>query len=100
VEWFRTRREAQIIIEAWRQHYNAVRPHSSIGYLTPFEFKQHHSLSDSHKPSHFPGINGSKNRTQVTSASVADAQVDVARIVDRKPAARIEPHGDPVSLPL
>jgi len=42
VEWFRTRREAQIIIEAWRKHYNAVRPHSSLGYLTPLEFKQHH----------------------------------------------------------
>ena len=42
VEWFRTRREAQVIIEAWRQHYNAVRPHSSLDYLTPHEFKQHH----------------------------------------------------------
>jgi len=42
LEWFRSRREAQVIIEAWRQHYNGVRPHSSIGYLTPFEFKQHH----------------------------------------------------------
>jgi putative transposase len=42
VEWFRTRREAQVIIEAWRQHYNAVRPHSSIAYLTPHEFKLQH----------------------------------------------------------
>jgi putative transposase len=42
VEWFRTRREAQVIIEMWRQHYNAVRPHSSLDYLTPHEFKQHH----------------------------------------------------------
>lgn len=42
VEWFRTRREAQIIIEAWRRHFNAVRPHSSLAYLTPHEFKLHH----------------------------------------------------------
>jgi putative transposase len=42
VEWFRTRREAQVIIEAWRRHFNAVRPHSSLAYLTPQEFKQHH----------------------------------------------------------
>jgi putative transposase len=42
VEWFRTRREAQVIIEAWRKHYNMVRPHSSLDYLTPQEFKQHH----------------------------------------------------------
>jgi putative transposase len=40
VEWFRNRREAKIIIESWRQHYNAVRPHMSLQYLTPLEFKQ------------------------------------------------------------
>ena len=39
VEWFRSRREAAAIIEAWRQHYNEVRPHSSLGYLTPNEFR-------------------------------------------------------------
>ena len=42
VEWFRTRREARIVIEAWRQHYNAVRPHSSLNYLTPLAFSQQH----------------------------------------------------------
>jgi putative transposase len=31
-EIFSTLREAQIIIESWRQHYNRVRPHSSLGY--------------------------------------------------------------------
>ena len=25
-------------IEAWRRHYNEVRPHSSLGYLTPAAF--------------------------------------------------------------
>jgi transposase InsO family protein len=30
--WFRSRREAKIIIETWRRHYNAVRPHSSLDY--------------------------------------------------------------------
>lgn len=43
VAGFRTRREAQVIIEVWRRHFNAVRPHSSLDYLTPAEFKQHHS---------------------------------------------------------
>ena len=28
----------QIMLEAWRQDYNAVRPHSSLGYLTPQEY--------------------------------------------------------------
>jgi hypothetical protein len=31
-------RPGQVVIEAWRKHFNEVRPHSSIGYLTPAEF--------------------------------------------------------------
>jgi putative transposase len=42
IEWFRSRDEARVVIEAWRRHYNAVRPHSSLNYLTPVEFKQQH----------------------------------------------------------
>jgi putative transposase len=38
LEWFRSRAEAKVIIETWRQHYNEVRPHSSLDYLTPNEF--------------------------------------------------------------
>ena len=40
LEWFRSRREAAVVIEPWRNHYNEVRPHSSLQYLTPAEFKQ------------------------------------------------------------
>ena len=42
VEWFRSRAEAKVVIEAWRLHFNAIRPHSSLNYLTPLEFKQQH----------------------------------------------------------
>ena len=34
-EIFYTLREAQIIIESWRRHYNAKRPHSALGYRPP-----------------------------------------------------------------
>jgi len=34
-EIFYTLKEAQIMIEIWRQHYNKVRPHSSLGYRPP-----------------------------------------------------------------
>ena len=27
--------EAKIVIESWRRHYNAVRPHASLGYRPP-----------------------------------------------------------------
>jgi len=40
LEWFRNRVDAKIVIEGWRRHYNETRPHSSLGYLTPAEFKQ------------------------------------------------------------
>ena len=38
LEWFRSRAEAKVMIETWRRHYNEVRPHSSLGYLTPSAF--------------------------------------------------------------
>ena len=38
LEWFRSRAEAKVLIEEWRRHFNEVRPHSSLGYLTPNEF--------------------------------------------------------------
>ena len=38
LEWFRSRAEAKVIIEGWRRHFNEVRPHMSLGYLTPNEF--------------------------------------------------------------
>ena len=31
-EIFYTLNEAKIVIEAWRPHYNTVRPHSPLGY--------------------------------------------------------------------
>jgi transposase InsO family protein len=34
-EIFYTLAEAKALIENWRQHYNAIRPHSSLGYRPP-----------------------------------------------------------------
>jgi putative transposase len=34
-EIFYSLKEAQIMIEQWRRHYNEVRPHSSLGYRPP-----------------------------------------------------------------
>jgi transposase InsO family protein len=34
-EVFNTLKEAQVLIEEWRRHYNRVRPHSSLGYRPP-----------------------------------------------------------------
>jgi putative transposase len=42
LHWFRNRPDAKVSIEEWRRHYNEVRPHSSLGYLTPAAFKAKH----------------------------------------------------------
>ncbi|VEL96786.1 putative transposase [Alteromonas sp. 76-1] len=36
--WFRTLDEARYEIDLWREHYNHVRPHSSLNYMSPVEF--------------------------------------------------------------
>jgi putative transposase len=38
VEEFGSLLEAQVLAKEWRQQYNHVRPHSSLGYRTPAEF--------------------------------------------------------------
>jgi putative transposase len=35
IELFYSLKEAQVLIEMWRKHYNTVRPHSSLGYSPP-----------------------------------------------------------------
>ncbi|GAB5560599.1 MAG: hypothetical protein SynsKO_22460 [Synoicihabitans sp.] len=37
-ELFGSLEEARFIIEQWREEYNELRPHSSLGYKTPGEF--------------------------------------------------------------
>ncbi len=34
-EIFYSLKEAQVLIERWRHHYNTVRPHSALGYRPP-----------------------------------------------------------------
>lgn len=46
LEWFRNRIEAKVVIDQWRRHYNDVRPHSSLSYLTPNEFKQQYCSTE------------------------------------------------------
>jgi putative transposase len=36
--WFSTLKEVRATVDAWRQDYNTVRPHTALGNLTPTEF--------------------------------------------------------------
>jgi putative transposase len=40
-EWWGSLREAQNVIEQWREHYNTERPHSALDYWTPKQFADH-----------------------------------------------------------
>lgn len=40
LHWFRSLNEARYQIDTWRKHYNEVRPHGSLGKLTPTEFAE------------------------------------------------------------
>lgn len=40
--WFVDIREAREVTERWRIDYNTERPHSSLGYKTPVQFRQSH----------------------------------------------------------
>ena len=40
--WFQTLMQARSEIATWRQDYNEVRPHSSLGRIPPAEFAQRH----------------------------------------------------------
>ena len=47
LNWFQDLADSRVMIEDWRTDYNRDRPHSSLGYLTPLEFKRdlHRNLS-------------------------------------------------------
>jgi putative transposase len=38
--WFLSLDDARYKIEAWRQHYNESRPHTSLGFVPPSVFAQ------------------------------------------------------------
>lgn len=46
LHWFISINDARRTIEGWRRDYNQVRPHSSLGYLTPEEFATNQPLSE------------------------------------------------------
>ena len=45
MELFTSISEAGVIIGEWRREYNEIRPHSSLGYLTPSEFTRRSKFS-------------------------------------------------------
>jgi len=62
--WFYSLAEARRIIEEWRRDYNQVRPHSSLGNLTPQEYSHRlGGLWSPPAPAAHPGGNQPIGRT-------------------------------------
>jgi putative transposase len=57
MQWFKSRIDAKVIIEDFRRHFNEIRPHSSLGQLTPLEFKRR-LLQSAPDPGASPGPDG------------------------------------------
>ena len=45
LHWWRTIAEAREAIDAYRQDFNEVRPHSGLGHKTPSEFARHYAVN-------------------------------------------------------
>jgi putative transposase len=55
--WFQTLPQARSEIAIWRQDYNEVRPHSSLGRIPPAEFAQRHRTKNQPPPASSNEIN-------------------------------------------
>ncbi|MEI6340114.1 MAG: IS3 family transposase [Verrucomicrobiota bacterium] len=85
-EIFGTLAEARVILESWRVEYNELRPHSSLGYLSPSEYmRQNQSDGGCAPPNPAPlaaaGVRGEKGATaplrqrNQTTKQTADLQL-------------------------
>jgi len=74
VEWFRSREEARVLIEQWRQHYNEDRPHQGLGNLTPAAYATKLAAGEI-------GPRRRRSKRPATGRSAATCEVSAARPV-------------------
>lgn len=46
LHWFESINEARDVIERWRDEYNTIRPHSSLGHVVPVEFRNRYEKNN------------------------------------------------------
>ena len=91
MQWFKNRLDAKVVIEEFRRQFNEVRPHSSLGQLTPAQFKL--TLS--------PPISGGYSGGGPTEISASEPSYAVAlrsRPAENSARASVAPSGTPDSL--
>jgi putative transposase len=86
MEVFRNGNEARVVIEAWREHYNRERPHSSLGYKTPAEYLAH--WNEEHK------LVEERNVEFIASLAASGAPDQQAQgVPEERPATGLQPSG-------
>ena len=72
--------DARETIEDWRFDYNEVRPHSSLGYLTPEEFRRATGYANVESKQRFPHLHsldgGYESNSRLNSNSEALTYLD------------------------
>jgi putative transposase len=54
--WFRTLNDVRSTLASWRHEYNCERPHSSLDYRTPEEFRQNAGYANVESKERFPHL--------------------------------------------
>jgi putative transposase len=67
--WFRTLNDVRVTLAGWRQEYNCERPHSSLGYRTPEEFRLattgYANVESQHRFPHSHSLGGDENISEL-----------------------------------
>jgi len=67
VNWFRTLNDVRTTLAIWQQEYNWERPHSSLAYRTPAEFRQQAGYANVESQERFPHLHSHDGGEQTIS---------------------------------
>ena len=65
--WFRTLNDVRSTLASWRQEYNCERPHSSLDYRTPEEFRQKTGYANVESKERFPHLHSLDGGCEIIS---------------------------------
>ena len=89
--WFRTLNDVRCTLATWREEYNCERPHSSLDYRTPQEFRQQLGYADVESIQRFPHphslgggeIVSTQNKTEKLQLSMGEKRGQVRDLTDQ-----------------
>ena len=84
--WFRTLNDVRSTLASWRREYNCERPHSSLGYRTPEEFRLKAGYADVDSNERF----ALRTASTTTAARQPQSKTKTEKLqlsVDEKPGA-------------